>query len=179
MVYLPWLARVWGQCPPTEYLWGGYSTNEQNPYLMQQKDKKANDLKRQQEQKQLDEETSTDPAPQQQKELDKESSLNPNPQQPSNGLIDPAIVGDNINLPTPDSFYDQNAAYPAAGLPAQSTPSAGEFASNSFPSKEIPFNSFEAPIPDSGNFFNRRILRRHRIPVAGNQEESRGLGDSP
>lgn len=168
MVYLPWLARVWGQCPPAEYLWAGYSTNEQNPYLMQTKDNEANNIKRQQEQKQLDKETSKNSDPQQQKELDKESSQNPNPQQPSNGLIDPATFADNINLPTPDSFYDQNTPYPAAGLSAQSTPSAGEFA----------FNSFEAPIPDSGNFFTRRILRRHRIPTAGKQEESRGLGDS-
>lgn len=171
MIYLPWLARVWGQCPPTEYLWAGYSTNELNPYVLQQKDKEANNLKRQQEQKRLEKETSTDSAPQQQKELDKESSLDPNPQQPSNGRIDPAIVAESINLPSPDSFYDQDTAYPAAGLPARSTPSAGEFAFNSLPSKEIPVNSFEAPIPDSGNFFTRRFLRRHRIPI-GKQEQS-------
>lgn len=131
---------------------------------MQTKDNESNNLKRQQQQKELD-------------KIDhKESSLNPNLQQPNNGLIDPATDPATLaNLPAPDSFYGQDST---AGTPTQSPPSVDEFTLNSFPSNEISFNLFEAPNADSGNFFTRRTLRKRRIPIVGKQEEDRGLGDS-
>lgn len=141
---------------------------------MQTKDNEIN--KRQQQQKELDKIDERGKEFQLMK--DKESSLNPDSQQPNSGLIDPAISADNTILPAPDSFYDQNTADLAAGIPAQSPTSADEFAFNSFPSKETSFNLFEAPNADTGNFFTRRTLRRHRIPIAGKQEESTGPGDS-
>lgn len=167
--YFPWLAKVWGQCPPKDYPWNGYTTNHLNPYLMQTKDNESNNLKRQQKQIELNKIDRTGKEMQLMK--DKQSSVNQNLEQPNNGLIDSATFAENVNLPAPDSFFVQNTA----GTPAQSPPSVDEFAFNSFLPNEASFNLFEPPNANNGNFLTSRTLHRRRI---GKQGEDKRLGDS-